>query len=114
MKNLIIIISCVCSFILKGQTVKTETFIVKGNCEECKERIENSADIKGVKICTWEKDTKVATVTYDPAKITLTDIKKAIAQSGYDAGEIAGNTKAYNKLPECCKYRQGVCEEKKK
>ena len=99
---------------LGAQTAKTETFIVKGNCEDCKERIENSADIKGVKICTWNTDTKVATVTYDPSKVSLTQVKQAIAKNGYDAGEIAGNTKAYNKLPGCCKYRDGVCEDKKK
>ena|SRR5688572_16127820 len=114
MKNLIILISCLCSFMLGAQTVKTETFIVKGNCDDCKERIENAADVKGVKICTWNPDTKVASVTYDPAKITLTEVKQAIAKSGYDAGEIAGNTKAYNKLPNCCKYRDGVCDDKKK
>ena len=30
-------------------TTVTQTFSVKGNCEQCKERIENAADIKGVK-----------------------------------------------------------------
>src|SRR4051812_24565830 len=99
MKNLIIIVACICSAFLNAQSAKTETFTVKGNCEDCKERIENAADVKGVKICNWNPDTKVATVTYDPSKTTLTEVKKAIAKNGYDAGEIAGNSKAYNKLP---------------
>jgi periplasmic mercuric ion binding protein len=102
------------SFSFHAQAIKTETFTVKGNCEECKERIENAADIKGVKLCTWDADTKVATATFDPNKVSLGEIKKAIARKGYDAGEIAGDAKAYNKLPGCCKYRDGVCEDKKK
>jgi periplasmic mercuric ion binding protein len=114
MKNLIIILSCLFTLSLHAQTVKTETFTVKGNCEECKERIENAADIQGVKICKWNPDTKVATVTYDPNKVSLLHIKEAIARRGYDAGEIAGNNKPYNKLPGCCKYRDGVCDDKKK
>src|SRR5438045_2860237 len=102
MKNLIIIILCICGFMSNAQTLQTNTFVVKGNCEECKERIENSADLKGVKICTWDQQTKIATVTYDTTKISLTDIEKAIAKNGYDAGDIAGNSKAYDKLPQCC------------
>ena len=53
MKKLIIIAICFIAFGIKAQTtVKTITLAVKGNCEQCKERIENAADIKGVKICT--------------------------------------------------------------
>ena len=34
-------------------TAITTTLLVKGNCEECKTRIENAADIKGVKFFEW-------------------------------------------------------------
>lgn len=92
-------------------TVKTTTFIVKGNCEECKAVIENAADIKGVKVLQWNDKTKIATVTYSPDKVSLTDIQKAIAAKGYDAGDFHGNDKAYSKLPKCCRYRDGKCVE---
>jgi periplasmic mercuric ion binding protein len=97
----------------QDKSVKTETFVVKGNCEDCKERIENSADIKGVKILTWDVDKKIATVTYRADKITLEQIQKAIAAKGYDAGNVKGDEKAYNKLPGCCQYRDRACEDKK-
>lgn len=94
--------------------IKTATITVKGNCEECKARIENAADIKGVKICQWNPETKVAKITYDTAKVSLLQIEEAIAASGYDAGNVKGNDKSYKKLPGCCKYRDGKCDEPKK
>jgi mercuric ion binding protein len=92
-----------------GQTVETKTFTVKGNCEECKERIENAADIKGVKLLKWDPATKIASATYDPSKITLLQIEQSIAATGYDAGPVKGDSKAYGKLPKCCKYRDSSC-----
>jgi periplasmic mercuric ion binding protein len=112
MRTIIILILTFAGIIASAQTgVKTSTFIVKGNCEECKVRIENAADIKGVKISKWDPDTKVATVTYDTAKVKLEKIQEAIASRGYDAGDYKGNDKAYSRLPKCCKYRDGKCEE---
>lgn len=115
MRTLIILILSLVTLTSKAQQgVKTETFTVKGNCEDCKARIENAADIKGVKICQWNPDTKIASVTYNADKVSLLQIEEAIAAKGYDAGGIKGNDKAYGKLPGCCKYRDGKCEETKK
>jgi mercuric ion binding protein len=94
-------------------TVKTETFAVKGNCEMCQSRIENAADIKGVKICKWDVKKKVATVTYNIEKTSLEQIQKAIAAKGYEAGEVKADEAAYKKLPGCCKYNERDCKEKK-
>jgi copper chaperone CopZ len=96
------------------ETLKTNTFTVKGNCEDCRKVIENAADIKGVKKCAWDEKTKVATVLYDSTKTTLLTIQKAIAARGYEAGEVSANEKAYKKLPKCCKYRNVKCEEENK
>jgi copper chaperone CopZ len=112
MKSIIISIFIFLALGLGAQTVKTSTFIVKGNCEDCKERIENAADIKGVKLLKWDVKSKVATVTYDPQKTDLPKIQEAIASVGYDAGNVKGSDKSYAKLPNCCKYRDGKCEEK--
>ena len=115
MRTIIIILMCLFAFKSQAQQgIKTTTFTVKGNCEECKERIENAADIKGVKLLTWNADTKVASVTYNADKITLDQIQEAIAAKGYDAGNKKGNNLAYNKLPKCCQYRDGKCEEPKR
>ncbi len=94
--------------------VKTTTIAVKGNCEECKKRIENAADIKGVKLAVWDEDAQAVTVTYKTDKVTLEQIEKAIAASGHDVGTVKSNDANYNKLPDCCKYRDKKCELPKK
>lgn len=94
-------------------TVITSTLSVKGNCEECKERIENAADIKGVKVCKWNSESKVATITFDTSKTSMETIEKAIAKAGYQTANQKADTKAYAKLPKCCRYNDGVCDEKK-
>jgi mercuric ion binding protein len=113
MKNLFLIIGFLVSFYSYSQnTVKTETFIVKGNCEDCKKRIENAADIKGVKISNWDVDKKIFSVTFDSKKTDLLLIQKAIAAKGYDAGDEKGDDAAYKKLPKCCQYKDHVCDKK--
>ena len=118
MKTIIIlIISGFISFSSKGQKAEnniiTASLTVKGNCEQCKKRIENAADIKGVKFFEWDEKTKKAKVIYNSTKTSLETIEKAIASVGYDTEHEAANTNAYNKLPDCCKYRSGECKEKK-
>ncbi len=114
MKTIIIIfISLIFSVKINAQTtVTTSTISVKGNCGECKERIENAADIKGVKNSNWNKDKKVLTVTFDSKKVTLVQIEEAIAKAGHTTATKTADAKAYKKLPECCKYEQGACKEK--
>lgn len=91
---------------MNGQTtVKTAIISVDGACDDCKDRIENAADIKGVKLCNWSPDTKKAVVTYDEAKVSVEAIEKAIAAKGYDTEHFKGDDSAYKKLPKCCQYR---------
>ncbi len=114
MKTIIIILlSLICSIKVQAQsTVATTTISVKGNCDQCKERIENSADIKGVKNAKWNEKTKIATVTYDTKKVTLEQIEKAIAKAGYETATIKADSVAYKNLPSCCKYQTGDCKKK--
>jgi len=112
MKTIIILtISILFSVRLQAQVV-TSTVSVKGNCEECKERIENAADIKGVKTSAWDEKKQVITVTYDSKKVSLGEIEKAIAKSGHETGHEKADLKAYKGLPACCKYENGACEKK--
>ncbi len=101
------------SFAQKSSVI-TITLSVQGNCEECKERIENAADVKGVKRCTWSPDTDVATIIYDTKKTNLNAIEKAIAAIGHDTEHEKANETVYTNLPDCCQYRTKVCNEKKK
>ena len=114
MKTLFIIISIFISILAKSQTgIITQTISVKGNCDDCKERIENAADIKGVKTSHWNKQDKTLTVTFNSAKVNIEQIEKAIANAGHSTYSQKANPKAYQKLPDCCKYDDGICKEKK-
>ena len=116
MKTILIFLSLFISTAFNAQTkgVITNTISVNGNCEECKARIENAADIKGVKLATWSEKTKVLTVTYNADKVSLVQIENAIASAGHDAGEVKGAEASYKKLPSCCKYRTTKCDAPKK
>lgn len=107
-------LSIIANMVIAQTGIKTQTLLVKGNCEECKERIENAADIKGVKNCVWNSKTKIASVTYDSTKVTLSTIETAIAGQGHETGSKKADEKAYKKLPKCCQYKDQACEEPKK
>ena len=86
----------------------TSQFKVEGVCGMCKKRIENGALIKGVKKAEWDKETGMITVTYDPEKVSLLDIHKAIAEVGHSTDKIKAELSVYNKLPACCQYTDGA------
>ena len=113
MKTIIIILSLIFSISVKAQsTVQTSSFSVRGNCDECKERIENASDIKGVKNCVWDEKKQVVTVTYDSKKVTVAEIEKAIAKSGHATQHEKVDPAAYKALPACCKYESSDCKKK--
>ena len=88
--------------------VETAEFKVEGVCGMCKDRIENGALIKGVKKAEWDKETEMLTVIYNPDKVELIDIHKAIAELGHSTDKVKAEEKAYNKLPMCCQYDDGA------
>jgi hypothetical protein len=45
-------------------------FKVDGECAQCKKRIEDAARDKGVSAAKWNVETKLLTLTFDPAKTT--------------------------------------------
>jgi len=86
--------------------VKTNlTFGVRGNCGMCKKTIEKAANsVDGVASAIWDVNQKKIAVSFDDSKIDAGAIHKAIAASGYDTEQVAGNKEAYDGLPGCCKY----------
>ena len=88
--------------------VKTESFEVDGVCGMCKDRIENAALIKGVKLATWDKETQMLKVVYKPGKVSIQEIHEAVAEAGHETKKVKANMDAYNKLPDCCKYKDGA------
>jgi len=83
----------------------TLSFRVAGVCGMCKDRIENAAQIKGVKEAKWDKFTKKLHLVINPKKANIEAIHSSIALAGYDTSLKKGDDKAYSKLPACCKYR---------
>jgi mercuric ion binding protein len=114
MKTFIILfISLIFSIKINAQSaIQTTTISVKGNCDECKERIENAADIKGVKTSNWDEDKQAITVTFDSKKVTAEQIEMAIAKSGHQTTHKEADLKAYDGLPACCKYENAKCKKK--
>ncbi len=84
----------------------TSTFKIWGNCEMCKETIEGSLKVAGISKADWNVDSKIMTVVYDSSKITLDQIQKNVAASGYDTEKYKGDDKAYHELAECCQYER--------
>ena len=88
--------------------VKTIEFTVSGVCNMCENRIENAAQIKGVKLTDWNKETQKLKVIFNPEKAEEMAIHKAVAKAGHDTDKVKATDEAYDKLHECCKYRDGL------
>lgn len=89
----------------KKVSSRTETLKVSGNCGMCKSRIEKAAKLDGVSKADWSSESKILTVTFDPAKTNLDLIAKKEAAVGHDNDKAKADDKTYNALPGCCKYR---------
>lgn len=92
---------------LDAQTSATviDSFAVSGNCGMCQNRIEKTAKSqKGVVSAAWDADTQRLTVQFDPAKITLDEIRQKIAAVGHDTDKFRAPDAVYEDLPGCCQY----------
>ncbi len=83
---------------------KTESFKVWGKCDMCKDRIEKSLKMDGITKAEWNEKTQLATVTYNPAKITVDAMQKKVASVGHDTEKYKAPNDVYEKLPDCCHY----------
>lgn len=91
-----------CNTQIKNAT--TESVKIYGNCGMCESTIEKAGNIKKVAQVDWNKDTKMATLTYDASKTNQDEILKRIALAGYDSEKFLSPDEVYSKLPECCQY----------
>lgn len=73
-------------------------------CGMCQTTVEEALDeIKGVRSVEVNLEAKTIKVIYNPEKISVNDLKKAIAASGYDADDYPADAAAYKQLPMCCR-----------
>jgi hypothetical protein len=90
---------------------KTETVKVFGNCDMCKANIEKAGNIKKTSEVIWDKDSRMATITYDAAKTNTDEILKRIALVGYDSDKFLAPDSTYDELHSCCQYDREAKEE---
>lgn len=92
----------------KEKSIATCEFTVQGVCEMCKERIEEAALIRGVKMAEWDNATGVFKAVYREDKISEKEIHEAIAAVGHATDQVPASEEAYDKLPKCCAYNNGI------
>ena len=77
----------------------------------CKNRIEKSLNIEGIKNAKWNAETKIIEISYDVAKISEENIHQLIAEAGHDTEKAKTREDVYNKLPGCCKYERAIGQD---
>lgn len=92
----------------KNDKIAKCEFEVQGVCEMCKDRIENAAYIKGVKLAEWDNKTGIFKAVYRKDKTSEDKIHAAIADAGHRTNKLKADAEAYAKLPDCCKYDDGI------
>ena len=87
-----------------SKTLKNSEFYVRGNCEMCKERIEDVlGKVDGVNTAEWDVKTQVVKVTFDTTKTNLPALNKVIAKAGHETKTESTPEEVHNNLPACCK-----------
>ncbi len=104
----LILIMVLFTVIIFGQDkIEETTFKVYGNCDQCKDRIEEALDIDEVKFAKWNKVTKNLKIAYSDA-ISLDSLKHRIALVGHDSDAFTAADSVYTQLPGCCLYRDNA------
>jgi membrane fusion protein, copper/silver efflux system len=84
-----------------------QSFVVHGNCDMCKERIEGAAlNLDGVSKALWDMESGILEVSFNNEEVTLSDIHSEIASVGHDTELKRASDDVYNQLHECCKYER--------
>ncbi len=91
------------------------TVIVDGVCMMCKERIEKaSIKTKGVKSAVWSIETHELKLIFDERKTNLEVIQNNVAAVGHDTETVKAPDEAYDKIHNCCKYRDTEVQKEHK
>jgi copper chaperone CopZ len=77
-------------------------------CNTCKNMIESALKKqKGINSVKADITTAKVKVVYDDAAISLSTIEDIIVKLGYDANDKKKDEEGFNKLPKCCKSKEG-------
>ena len=95
-----------CSAPQNTNALADRSFKVWGNCDQCKEAIEEAAAVPGVSNPSWNEESTLLTFKIDTTLATDDTVLKAVAAAGYDNARYSADDKAYGNLPECCQYKR--------
>jgi copper chaperone CopZ len=104
--KILVAIVIMLSTTINAQIKNTKVVEVKisGNCGMCKKTIEKAGNLKNIALVEWNKETNMATLTYDEAKTNKDEILKRVATAGYDSEFFKAKDEDYNNLHGCCQY----------
>ncbi|MFV8359570.1 DUF3347 domain-containing protein [Flavobacterium sp. LS1P3] len=108
-KKILMAITLLLSVTIASAQIKnatTGTVKIYGNCDMCKNKIETAGTLKKVAKVEWDKDSKIATLTYDSTKTSQDEILKRIALAGYDSDKFLAPDDTYDALHGCCQYER--------
>lgn len=93
------------------KNAKTEEVTIYGNCGMCEKKIETAGNVKNISKVEWDKDNKLAKITFNSNKTSVEEILKRIAAVGYDSDKFRASDEVYNNLHECCQYERPIKPE---
>jgi len=91
-----------------SENIRSAEIKVSGNCEMCKETIEEALQTPAIQYSSWNPETGILEVRFDAGKTNLKEIREKVAAAGYDTDSVKANDQAYSKLHECCRYRESA------
>jgi hypothetical protein len=107
--NILMAISVLLSFAVgnaQTKNFKSESVKIYGNCAMCEKTIEKAGNLNKEASVDWDKDTKMAIISYDSSVTSKGEILKRIALAGYDSDLFFAPDDTYSNLPECCQYER--------
>lgn len=108
----IIVLFLTANFAYSKDEIKEVKIKTSAECEMCKTKIEKAVNrLTGIESSNLDVESRVLTVKYNPDKVELDKIRKAVSKAGYSADDVAADPKAYKKLPKCC--QQGGHDKEK-
>jgi len=108
-KLILVLLIALAGFTVQAQEKKNKNakydIEVKGNCGQCKARIEKAAySVKGVKSAAWSEDNGNLHLILDDSKCSVGDVLAAVAKAGHDTDKLKAKDEDYNNLHACCQY----------
>jgi len=92
---------------LDMENMTTGSVFVAGKCGMCRARIVKAAKgLEGVATASWDQDSKILELVYDPGTTDVASVENAVALAGHDTKGAKATKDAYKDLPGCCKYER--------